>query len=423
MVSKATAKSTADNGKDDDQSGDKPSSGDTAGAAKSKDDGGRDAIALIKDDHRHVEQLFDKVEKAASGNQKQLLVRQICLELATHTLIEERIPYPACRGKIDDAQLDVAQVEHDGAKELIVELQWARVSDPYYDAKVKVLSEYIKHHVAEEEEPGDGILDAAKTAGVDTAALGKEIEAQRDELRAEAADTEVPEMPSKSRGGTAYHKEDDMAQRYMDNRGGRSRYDDDNGGRGSSGRHRDEYGRFTSDDDDRGGGRGRSGNDRDDDRYSSGGSRGGRDHGQGGWFGDPEGHSEASRRGWEHREGGSRYGRDDDDRRSYSSSRGSSRYRDDDDDRRGGRDHGQGGWFGDPEGHSEASRRGWEHREGSSRHGRDDDDRGYSSQSRGGGSRYRDDDDHRSSRDHGQSGWFGDSEGHSEASRRGWSNR
>ncbi|MFD1807288.1 hypothetical protein ACFSHQ_01825 [Gemmobacter lanyuensis] len=157
----------------------------------------------------------------------------------------------------------------------------------------------------------------------------------------------------------------------------------------------------------------------DDDRRSSRG-RGddySRDHGQGGWFGDYEGHSEASRRGWEHRR--------EDDR--GSGGRSSSRY--DDDDRRSSRgrgddysrDHGQGGWFGDPEGHSEASRRGWENRR--------DDDRGSGSRS---SSRY-EDDDRRSSRgrgrdddygrDHGQGGWFGDSEGHSEASRRGWENR
>jgi len=154
--------------------------------------------------------------------------------------------------------------------------------------------------------------------------------------------------------------------------------------------------------------------DDDDDRRGS--------RGHGGWFGDPEGHSEATRRGWEERGGSrSRY-RDDDDDRRYSSSRSRdeegrftgprSRYSDDDDGRRGSREHG--GWFGDPEGHSEASRRGWEERGGTRTRSRadDDDDR------RSSRSRYRDeDDDRQGGRRHG--GWYGDPEGHSEAARRG----
>lgn len=461
MASKPTGKAASDSSKSESDGDAKVAQQAASSTAKSsdqadtKDDnkGGKsedkmsDAVALIKQDHRRVEQLFERFEKAGSASQKQQLVRQICLELNTHALIEERIFYPACRGKVEDDLLDEAQVEHDGAKELIVELQQGSPSDRFYDAKVTVLSEYIKHHVAEEEKAGDGILDAAQKAGVDMAAIGQEIADQRDDLQAEAANTRVPDMPSKSDGGTAYRKEDNMAQRYDDNRGGRSRYEDDRGGSrggnrsgsggGSSGRERDEYGRFMSDDDrgsSSGGGRGGARYDRDDDRGSSGGS-GGRDRGRGGWFGDPEGHSEASRRGWEHREGGSRGGRDDDDYRSYSGSRGTSRY--DEDDRSGGRDRGQGGWFGDPEGHSEASRRGWEHRGsgsgsggGYSSGGRsrdDDDDRRYSSSSRGGGSgggsRYRDDDDDRGGRGRGHGGWFGDPEGHAEAARRGWDHR
>jgi ferritin-like metal-binding protein YciE len=203
---------------------------------------------------------------------------------------------------------------------------------------------------------------------------------------------------------------------------GSYRDDDDrrsSSSRGSSNRDRDENGRFTSDDDRSYRGRSqydddyrsssRSSRD-DDDRRSSGRS-------QGGWFGDSEGHSEASRRGWENRDDDrgssrSRSSRDDDDRRSSSRSRSS----DDDDRRSSGRGQGQGGWFGDSEGHSEAARRGWEHRDddrGSSRarSSRDDDDRRSSSRSRS------------SDDDRGQGGWFGDSEGHSEAARRGWEHR
>jgi hypothetical protein len=161
--------------------------------------------------------------------------------------------------------------------------------------------------------------------------------------------------------------------------------------------------------------------------------RGSRGHG--GWYGDPEGHSEASQRGWDERSGSrGRYRDDDDDRRRhmpardeegrFTSSR-SSRYNDDDDDRRGSRGHG--GWYGDPEGHSEASQRGWDERGGSRGRYRDDDDdrrrampardnEGRFTSSRS--SRYDDDDDdRRGSRGHG--GWYGDPEGHSQAARRG----
>ncbi|MBV9290445.1 MAG: hypothetical protein JO288_21950 [Hyphomicrobiales bacterium] len=94
-------------------------------------------------------------------------------------------------------------------------------------------------------------------------------------------------------------------------------------------------------------------------------SRRGEGRGHGGWFGDPEGHSEAARRGWEHGHEGNyraRSSRYDEDDRRYESRR-SSRYEDEDDERGSrGRDRGHGGWSGDPEGHSQAARKGWEHR-------------------------------------------------------------
>lgn len=395
-----------------------------------------DAVELLKQDHRKVEALFDKFDKARNATEKKRLVAQIISEFLTHSLLEERIFYPACRERIDDDELDEAQVEHDGAKQLVEKLRGASPSDPYYDAKVTVLGEYIRHHVAEEERPKDGILAAAVAAGVDTETLGEEIEARREEFR-QQAERYPPDMPS---AGKTY-KEQTMPQREYSRSS--SRYaDDDDDRRGSNARYqeRDQYGRFTSDDDRGGsrGGGGSRGNDRDRDeegrftssrggdgrsggyRASGGGGRyrdddddrRGGDHG--GWFGDSRGHAEAARRGWDEREG---RGRDDDDRRYASSSRsgGGARYRDDDD----GRGRGHGGWFGDPEGHSEASRRGWDERESRGRYRDDDDDDRYSGHS---SARYRDDDDdHRGSRGHG--GWFGDSRGHSEAARRGWENR
>jgi hemerythrin superfamily protein len=414
------------------------------------------AVNLLKADHRKVESLFAQCEKAEGSEQKAQLAKQICKELIIHTLLEEEIFYPACRDKnVEHEMLDEAQVEHDSAKILIGELLSQSPDDEFYGAKVTVLSEYIKHHVGEEEKARNGIFAAAQKAGVDMNALGQRIQARKQELMAQIDENrrEPPQPRSlhpSTRQQSRYRQEDyPMArQSYGRERDeyGRFMSDDDDdrrGGRrgGSSYRERDEQGRFMSDDDDYRGSRssrGRNG-DYDDDRQSSRGSRG-----QGGWFGDPEGHSEAARRG---RSGGSRYEDDDDYRGSRYSSRGmqsgrsSSRYEDEDERRssRGGR--GQGGWFGDPEGHAEASRRGWrtsEH-EGSGWYGdpeghseasqRGWEGRGSSRGGRQSSSRYEDDDDDRRSsrgrggRGQGQGGWFGDPEGHSEASRRGWRNR
>jgi hemerythrin superfamily protein len=107
-----------------------------------------DAIALLKADHRKVEELFEKFESARGEATKQKLAQQICMELSIHARIEEEIFYPACTGQIEDTELlDEAYVEHDGAKVLIAEIVASEPSDQFYDAKVKVLSEQIKHHV------------------------------------------------------------------------------------------------------------------------------------------------------------------------------------------------------------------------------------------------------------------------------------
>jgi hypothetical protein len=210
------------------------------------------------------------------------------------------------------------------------------------------------------------------------------------------------------RSGRRDMPERDESGRFMsEGRGSRSRYDEDDDeryGRRSMGRRRD---------------------DDEDYRYRS--SEGHRGHG--GWFGDREGHSEASRRGWDdprHGESGwygDREGHSEASRRGWDNPR-----------------HGESGWYGDPEGHSEASRRGWEGRSSSPRY-RDEDERPYRSRSGNGDrerdesgrfmseggrsrSRYEDeDDDRRSSRGRGHGGWSGDPEGHSEAARRGWEHR
>ena len=145
----------------------------------------QDAIALLKADHRKVEELFERFESARGDDGKQKVARDICLELTVHAQIEEEIFYPACEGKIEEDLLKEAYVEHDGAKVLIAEIEAGSPSDEYYDAKVKVLSEQIEHHVGEEEKRMEGMFSQARNAGLDMDALGDQLRARKEELIAD----------------------------------------------------------------------------------------------------------------------------------------------------------------------------------------------------------------------------------------------
>jgi hypothetical protein len=160
-----------------------------------------DAIALLKADHRTVEDLFAKFEEATGASKKAGLVKQICTELTVHTMIEEEIFYPACRGKIEEDLLDEAYVEHDGAKMLIAELMTGTPDEAFYDAKVKVLSEQIEHHVEEEEKRSEGMFSQARAAGLDMDALGEQMRARKEELKAEFEANGLPTPETNSLKG------------------------------------------------------------------------------------------------------------------------------------------------------------------------------------------------------------------------------
>ncbi len=145
-----------------------------------------DAIMLLKADHRKVEDLFEQFEAASSASRREALAQQICTELKIHAMIEEEIFYPAFRGKIEDRVLDEAYVEHDGAKVLINDIMAGSADDQFYAAKVKVLSEEIKHHVHEEEMPSDGMFAQCRRTDVDLVALRDEMMARKEELLAQA---------------------------------------------------------------------------------------------------------------------------------------------------------------------------------------------------------------------------------------------
>ena len=145
----------------------------------------QDAIALLKADHRAVEALFEKYEGAKGDGAKQRIALEICLELTVHAQIEEEIFYPACEGKIEEDLIKEAYVEHDGAKVLIAEIEAGAPDDEFYDAKVKVLSEQIEHHVEEEERRMDGMFSQARKAGLDMDELGDRLRARKAELLAQ----------------------------------------------------------------------------------------------------------------------------------------------------------------------------------------------------------------------------------------------
>ena len=157
-----------------------------------------DAVALLKQDHRNVEDLFAKFEKAGGEGQKQKIAEQICLELSVHAAIEEEIFYPACEGKVEDDLLKEAYVEHDGAKLLITEILGGEPSDEFYDSKVKVLQEQIEHHVEEEEKRMEGLFSQARKAGLDMDALGSELAARKQELTAEYQASGIPKPELKT---------------------------------------------------------------------------------------------------------------------------------------------------------------------------------------------------------------------------------
>src|SRR6187551_3695856 len=142
-----------------------------------------DAIALLKQDHRTVEDLFAQFEKASGDGRKQTIAEQICLELSVHAKIEEEIFYPACEGKVEEDLLKEAYVEHDGAKLLIAQIMAGGPDDEFYDAKVTVLQEQIEHHVEEEEKRMEGLFSQARKAGLDMDALGLELAARKRELK------------------------------------------------------------------------------------------------------------------------------------------------------------------------------------------------------------------------------------------------
>jgi hemerythrin superfamily protein len=152
---------------------------------------GKDACDLLDADHRAVKKMFKEFEeltgsRARNAGQKKLeLARRICMELTVHAQIEEEIFYPALRAVIKETDLlDEAEVEHQSAKDLIAQIQAEPEIDDKVEAKVKVLGEYIDHHVKEER--GEIFPKARSARKLNLVAMREDLLARKEELMAES---------------------------------------------------------------------------------------------------------------------------------------------------------------------------------------------------------------------------------------------
>jgi hemerythrin HHE cation binding domain-containing protein len=413
----------------------------------------------LKTQHRELRSILNK--RAGEKADRPTIVREFAMTWIPHSSAEEEILIPALRrAGADDKDLGANGIRRDLVNLVLADLL-ENASTELAEAKLDTLAELFDA-LARRSEEGDLLTQIASEEGSD-ASLEEQVKSRFDRIKSrlgglgddigEAMDLLAPRILSVSltrqRRGmeqkmsrySNMRERDDQGRFISDDERGyssrgndrergesgrfvsegrqsRSRYDDDDDRdyrRGSrNGPERDDYGRFTSEgrsrgryeDEDERYGRRSMARERDDEgRYMRRGSSSeGRGHG--GWFGDREGHSEASRRGWDDPRHGESGWYGDSEGHSEASRRGWDNPR-----------HGESGWYGDPEGHSEASRRGWDER-GRGRSSSSPYDE-IPSRSR---SRY-DDDDDRGGRSRGHGGWSGDPEGHSEAARRRWENR
>jgi hemerythrin superfamily protein len=142
---------------------------------KAASDAPRDAIALLKQDHRTVEQLFEEFEEA-DDDQQQAIATRVCQLLTVHAQIEEELFYPPAKEALEEEEdvelVNEANVEHQSAKELIGKIEAMTPEDENFKATVKVLSEYIKHHVKEEEKE---LFPKVKETELDLKELGTQL--------------------------------------------------------------------------------------------------------------------------------------------------------------------------------------------------------------------------------------------------------
>jgi hemerythrin superfamily protein len=159
----------------------------TSRASAASHDPVQDALQLLMAEHREVKAMFQRYQKLADaggpGDERMLLASQICVALTVHTQMEEEMLYPAAREVLasDEDIVDEAYVEHAGAKSLIAQIKTMTSDQPLYDAKVKVLGEYIDHHVREEETE---FFPKLRKTALDLDAMGERLAARKKQLMA-----------------------------------------------------------------------------------------------------------------------------------------------------------------------------------------------------------------------------------------------
>jgi hemerythrin superfamily protein len=154
----------------------------------SNDTSGVNALEFLKNKHDEIDEMFshfEEIKDNGDDTQKEELVARICEELTIHAQIEETIFYPAARRAVQEQGqelLNEAAVEHQPLKDIVGRLEMAPTSDPLYDAGVKVLSEYTKHHVREEE---NELFPKVQQTDLDLQALGQQLEQRQQELESQ----------------------------------------------------------------------------------------------------------------------------------------------------------------------------------------------------------------------------------------------
>jgi len=154
----------------------------TARTARRATPRAQDAIAMLKADHKKVSALFEAFEKARAASRKKAIVAEICAELSVHTTLEEEIFYPAVKAALKDHELvPEANVEHASVKDLIAQVEGIEPDGEMYDARVKVMGEFVKHHVKEEQ---NEMFPKARSTRLDMLALGEQMATRKAALTA-----------------------------------------------------------------------------------------------------------------------------------------------------------------------------------------------------------------------------------------------
>lgn len=145
----------------------------------------QEATAMLRADHKLVSGLFADFEKTRSAARKKAIAAKICSELTVHAQLEEEIFYPAFKAALKDHELvPEAHVEHASVKDLIAQVEGVEPDGEMFDAKVKVMGEFVKHHVKEEQTQ---MFPKAKKSKMDLRELGRQMHERKQELMAERA--------------------------------------------------------------------------------------------------------------------------------------------------------------------------------------------------------------------------------------------